>query len=65
LRPNANFPSVVAWVGSSLNGKSVKQVRKIFAELAKKTLASTSGSTFSSVSFYIPTFISHVPKLSK
>ena len=42
MRPNANFPSAVAWVGSSLNVRSVKQVKKNFAELVRKTLVSVS-----------------------
>ena len=53
LRPNANFPSAVAWVGSSLDGRSVKQVKKNFAELAKKTHVSTFDSTFSSFSSFL------------
>ena len=53
LRPNANFPSAFAWVGSSLDGRSVKQVKKNFAELAKKTHVSTFDSTFSSFSSFL------------
>ena len=69
LCPNANFPSAVAWVGSSFNGKSVKQGKKNFAELAKKTHVSTFDSTFSSFSSFLFLLYwllsSLIPKLRK
>ena len=67
LCPNANWPSAVDWLWSSFNAISVKtlwsgSVKKNFAKLAKKTLVSTFGSTFSSPYFHLscPTYPNNV-----
>ena len=65
LCPNANCPSAVAWLWSSFNAKSVKQVKKNFAKVVKKTLVSTF-SSFSSFLFLLYwLLLSLTPKLSK